>query len=245
MAVLSINRHVLAQVTFDSAAFGGLCSVIHQFPEPGGWQGAVTLNKRVVAGFILIIDAQSENAQVDIDVAELAAPGARSGHRALPEFRVKPKGYAVFHASSGPAGYAVTLAPLDPRQTSAARYDTAHLQPGDFFVVSVLRPGQYVAKIPGERAEAAIEVVPLKTREGHPFRAGEPARVTANKDSFDPKQAKLNATEGLIFLAKGADRITMELARPEAGEGRPKPRWTNPKLIWKQRGPAGAARPKR
>jgi hypothetical protein len=102
--VLSVNPHVLAQVTFDSAAFGGLCSVIHEFCDPGGWQGTIMHDKSVVGAFVLIVDPNSENVQANIDVGELGAPGACSVHTALPEFRVKPQGYAVFHASSDSSG---------------------------------------------------------------------------------------------------------------------------------------------
>jgi hypothetical protein len=140
----------------------------------------------------------------------------------------------------------VTLVRFD-RKSRDARYQTAHLQPGDFFVLTVLRPGQYLAKIPGEKAEATINVAALKTREGQPFCAGEPARVTAEKATFDPKQIKMNATEGLIFVAQGAERIVLELAKPAEEEPRPKPkpRWTNPRLIWTGQGkppPSGRAK---
>jgi hypothetical protein len=65
--------------------------------------------------------------------------------------------------------------------------------------------------------------------------------VTVTKDAFAPKHVKMNATEGLIFVAEGAHRITLELEKPAGDDDRPKPRWTNPRLIWKDRAGASPA----
>ena len=136
------NRYLFTQIGLDSGSLTALGVVMHCFDKPGLYRGQVRRGEDDAGAFLLSVDADSPQMQVDIDLAHLATPDDCCDGKRSAGYVVNPRGYAVFHVSDGPGGFHVLVAREDSARGEAA-FDSRELHDGDMFAAHDLRPGAY------------------------------------------------------------------------------------------------------
>jgi hypothetical protein len=225
-----LNRQLLNTNSFDSGALGMLDMVVHQFSYPARYHAVVMRGGHTVAEVPFTVDEKSEAMQLDIDLAQAERDAGDKPHdcrchdETQPAAVVSPKGYVLFHASSG-TGYSVVVS----NENDKTRFDSTQLGKGDLFALSLLEPAVYslantVNDAAGEiyvtfTAEAAKRIHELETRY---------VNVTAKK--FDPDRIEVSSTQGLVFRLEAPGRIVIAKKGGGYVEERSKPviRWKNP-----------------
>lgn len=237
-----VNLALLNTTRFDSGALGMLAMVIHQFSEPGRYRGSVLRAGSTVGDLDIMVDEKSDVMQLDIDLAAIAKQPRPDAHNcdchaesSSPPRVVSPKGYVLFHASSG-SGFSVNLSHVSGK----SKFDSTQLDKGDLFACSLLEPAQYQGLNTRTKAQLEIAVVfPTDLKEGMSARlkAAESMNIKVQDGAFQP--AKLNAisTQGLVFQINETARIVIE---KKSGGGDTK-QFVGPKARWQKFSPAPAA----
>lgn len=249
-----INQQLIAQTTLDSGALTMLGAVIHNFPEPGEYHGAVLNGKQLAATFRLTVEEQSPATQVNIDLAALTGPLSdrpssececqverREGEpESAPHFVVNPRGHALFYVSQGKGGFAVKVNRVNEQRIL---FDSRELQDGDLFAATLIRPGLYsVTNVPTRSRGEVVVGYPKMGKTA--FSPSEPATIeAANKGLFvvaGGKDAKLDKlrlepAQGQLYRIRVPSRIKIELTKPDDG---PKDKQPPGLLAWRrQAGP--------
>lgn len=234
----SVNHHLYTQTSLDSGALTMLGAVIHRFPERGDYLG-VAVQGRQRRSFRLTVDDDSPAMQANIDLATLDSPPTRGesdcgkdeGAARGRHFVVNPKGYALFHVSRGRGGYAVRVGRSSEREEGQV-FDSAELQSGDLFAVTLIRPGTYsVANLP---TEARGEIVVAYPRiEGGERRQPEPVYIECTEGALRPDRIHIEPAQGQVYRFRTPSRIAIELVRPDDGPEPPRgpgrtTRWRRP-----------------
>jgi hypothetical protein len=221
-----VNLELLKTTSFDSGSLGMLAMVLHQFSSAGRYHVAIMERGRAVTDVHFEVNEESEVMQLDIDLAQAvrnarARPedcGCKSKKQATPV--VSPKGYVLFHASSG-NGYSVTVA----GRGDEVVFDSTKLTDGDLFAVSLLEPTSY--SMTNTLGSAAGEIVVSLTPEmAKQINALETRYIDVSEQTFDPERIELTSSQGLVFRIKGTARILIQKKDPSPTE-RVKPliRW--------------------
>jgi hypothetical protein len=219
---MTFDRNLFTQIGLDSGSLTMLGTVVHSFGEPGEYRGSVRRGKEGAAVFYISVDKNSPVAQVNIDLAALTNPPAATskcckGDGPEQRFTVNPKGYAVFHVSSGAGGFDVHVrkAEEDPK---AKIFDSRELGEGDIFSAVILRPGTYsVTNLVTKTQAEAIVAYPKIGKTA--YRPPAPVRVESTRDAFAPRRIELHPGQGLIFDCKAPSRVMIELVKPDDGPG--------------------------
>jgi hypothetical protein len=243
-----VNLALLNTTRFDSGALGMLAMVIHQFSEPGRYRGSVLRAGSTVGDLDIMVDEKSDVMQLDIDLAAIAkqprpdaqsAKDARDCHchpeSSSPPRVVSPKGYVLFHASSG-SGFSVNLSHVSGK----SKFDSTQLDKGDLFACSLLEPAQYQGLNTRTKAQLEIAVVfPTDLKEGMSARlkAAESMNVKVQDGAFQPAKLNVISTQGLVFQINEVARIVIE---KKSGGGDTK-QFVGPKARWQKFSPAPAA----
>jgi hypothetical protein len=209
----------------DSGSLTMLGTVTHQFPEPGEYRGSVHKGEETESVFYVNVDKNSPVAQVNIDLSEVqkkvaqvsdCCSSGQGGYR----YSVNPKGFALFHLSSGAGGYYVHVrkADEDPKQKV---FDSRKLEEGDVFSAVIIRPGAYSLSNESTKARAEFSVAYPKIGKVA-YRPPKPIRVDCTRDSFEPKKFDLQPGQAILFHFKTPSRIRIELVKPDDGPRRPK-----------------------
>lgn len=202
-----------------------LAAVAHTFTGSGEYRGAVHLGEKVESVFYIKADKNSPVAQVNVDLAVLTAVAAQGGSCCCPEskevpnkFVVNPKGYAVFHVSSGSGGYYVHLrkADEDPKQKV---FDTRKLEEGDIYSAVVLRPGRYSVTNTLSKAGAELTVHYLSVSKTA-YRPPAPVRVDVGDKGFEPRKIEVHPGQGILFHFSQPSRIKIDLVKADDGPRR-------------------------
>jgi hypothetical protein len=219
-----VNLQLLKTTTFDSGALGMLTMVLHQFRSDGHYQAAIMQQGLAVTDVDFEVDEKSEMMQLNIDLAQTVRKS-----KARPEdccFKsekqpvgvVSPKGYVLFHASSGD-GYSVTVSNTEGKVV----FDSTKLGDGDLFAVSLLEPGKYsmantIGSVEGEivvslAPEAAKRISTLET-------------LHIDMGEKETKHIEVTSSQGLVFHIKDSARILIERGyAPPQKPGKPVIRW--------------------
>ena len=253
-----INHQLISQTVIDSGDLAMLGAVIHNFPDPGDYYVAVLADNLIVATHTLRVDQNVTAMQVNIDLAppvsgtsDRTAAGCdckdekTRGLDDSPCYAVNPRGHVLFYVSRGTDGYAVQVNKVDDAKIL---FDSRHLQEGDLFAATLLRPGSYtITNVPaGYKSEVVVAYPkPGKT----PFKALTPVSIEATKGGLvvvaDGKEKKMDklgieATQGQLFKIKTPSRIRIELVEADDGPAEKRPASV---LSWnRQAGPIGTAR---
>jgi hypothetical protein len=225
-----INFELLKAATFDSGALGPLTMVLHQFRSDGNYRAAVTHAGRAVAEVTFQVEEKSESMQLDIDLARVEqAATARVRDCCSRENRqakrvVSPKGYVLFHASSG-YGYSVVASDDDGN----VAFDSTKLAAGDLFAVSFIEPTSY--SMVNKMGSASGEILVTLTRDAAKrIKNLETRSVQAGKKNFEASRIEVSATQGLVFHVKDLARIEIRKKEAAGGErARPVIRWRRPR----------------
>jgi hypothetical protein len=221
-----MNLQLLNTTTFDSGALGMLAMVLHQFRSAGHYRAAIMEQGHAVTDVDFEVNEKSEVMQLDIDLAQAvrnakARPGDCDCKSEKQTKRVvSPKGYVLFHASSG-GGYSVTASD----EGGKVVFDSTKLGDGDLFAVSVLEPATY--SMTNTTGSAAGEIVVSLTPEmAKQIKTLETRYIDVSEKKFDPERIELTSSQGLVFRIKDTARILIEKKYPSRAE-RTKPiiRW--------------------
>ena len=217
-----LDRNLFTQIGLDSGAVTMLGSVVHRFGEAGEYRGTVRSGDRLQATFYISVDPGCAVAELLIDLAKLTAPrspqddccGEEAGKK---RFIVHPRGYAVFHVSSGAGGYHVNIRRADEKREVPA-YDTRALQPQDIFAGVLLRPGTYTIRnlLTHASAEATVSY-PVSGETA--YRPPAPMSVEVG-DTIEPRHLELRPAQGFNMHVKVPARIKIELTKPDDGPSR-------------------------
>lgn len=222
----TFDQNLFTQIGLDSGSLTLLASVVHSFPEPGAYRGAVHLGEKVESVFYINADNNSPVAQVNIDLGSLTAGPATSSaagcccedtaKNAANEFVVNPKGYAVFHVTSGAGGYYVHLrkADQDPNQKI---FDSRKLEEGDIYSAVILRPGRYsITNTLGKGTSGELTVhYPSVGKTA--YRPPAPLHVDVSEKGFQPHKIEVHPGQGILFHPRQPSRIKIELVKPDDG----------------------------
>lgn len=216
----TFDPNLFTEIARDSGALTILAVIVHSFGEPGEYRGTVRREEKTVATFYVSVDKACAVADTKIDLAKLASPTSDAGGCCPagdgPRFVVHPKGYAVFHVSSGAGGYAVNVRRADDNPEVKA-YDSRVLEPGDIFSTVLMRPGRYAIRNELSGAEAEVTVAyPVVGKV--PYKPP-PAQEVELGETIDPRRIQLQPVQGLNFRVDAPARIRIDLLEADDGPG--------------------------
>ncbi len=221
-----LNIPLFETMTFDSGSLGVLAMVLHQFSSPGYYRTSIMKQDCTVGEVDFEVNEKSEVMQLDIDLAQVnwktklksAGLGFKSGIQNAGI--VSPKGYVLFHVSSG-SGYSAMTSEREGR----AAFNSATLQDGDLFAVSLLEPAGYTMKNVLGSATGGI-VVTLTSKAAKSIKTLETCHIDVNQKKFNPERVELTASQGLVFHVKDSARILIEMKRAKVQKhAKPAIRW--------------------
>ena len=224
-----VNRRLLNSTNFDSGALGMLAMVVHQFPSPGHYHATVMRGGRAVAEVAFNVDEKSEAMQLDLDLAraERDADGKGSDccckDEKQPAAVVSPKGFVLFHASSG-TGYSVVVS----NESDESTFDSTRLGKGDLFALSLLEPAVYslADTIGGAAGEIYVTFTAETAKRLHQL---ETVHVGVSTRKFDMDRVEVASTQGLVFRCEAPARIVIA----KKGDGRKEERG-RPVIRWRK-----------
>lgn len=211
-----------------------LAMVLHQFSSPGRYRASISSRGRVHKSVHFDVDAKSDAMQLDIDLAGTTTSIDKACRAVIPcgqseepaRLVVSPKGYVLFHASSG-SGYSVIVSDSLGRVV----FNSSKLGNGDLFAVSLLEPGSYSVKNSVD-SSAAVASVTLPERMYGRMGELETQYIDVGEKKLDPQRIELISSQGLVFRIKSPARIVIAkepIAKGEATRGR-----TKPQVSWRK-----------
>ena len=222
-----VNRHLFTTSSVDSGALTMLGVVAHRFSEPGEYMGVVE-GGREPRSFRFVVDEDAPAMQVDVDLATLGAGSSadcgceRTSSEPGGRFAVNPRGYVLFHVSSGAGGYRVRVG----RGLDEIVFDSGRLEGEDVFAVTLIRAGTYSVRNVATDATAEIVVARARRRGGEGRTPLEPVTIECTEKGFRPAKIRIQPAQGQVYRFRTPSRIVIELVAPEApgAEGPPRPR---------------------
>jgi hypothetical protein len=217
----AVQPYLFHQIGLDSGSLTMLGTIVHRFAEPGEYRGVSLRTDKHDAVFYLTVEKGLATNQVNIDLATLqqSSPtscGCAAGTGSEGRFVLGANGYAVFHVSGGPGGFAVHVGPAADSPPEHREFDSVKLQNGDLFAATILRPGIYTASNLAQPKSAPVELnVAYPRSEKKPFQPPAAIRVKATARGFHPEgRVELFAMQGCIFVCEAPSRIKIELKQP-------------------------------
>lgn len=218
---IAVQPYLFHQIGLDSGSLTILGSIVHSFAEPGEYRGVCLRGDRRVGVFYLKVEKGLATNQVNIDLAALDASPADSCRCAeaaaggAGRFVLGANGYAVFHVSGGPGGFAVHVGRAADAPPEHREFDSVKLQKGDLFAATILRPGVYAVSNLAHKAASLELDVAYPRAEKKPFQPPAAVRIKSSERGFDPPgRAEIIAMQGCIFACAAPSRIKIELKRP-------------------------------
>lgn len=216
-----IDRNIFLQIGLDSGSLTILGAIIHNFPETGEYRGVLYRGTEIEGTFYIKVDKNSPVAQANIDLTKISQVKTEPS-KCCPEhqdprinFIVNPKGYVVFHVSSGSGGYHVNVKKIeeDPRKNL---FDSRKLDQRDIFSAIILRPGTYSVTnlLTKAKGEIIVSYPKIGKTAYHP---PAPIRVECSRETFEPTRVELQPGQGILYYFKVPSRIKIELLKPDDG----------------------------
>jgi len=232
MMLARVNLQLLKTTTFDSGALGMLAMVLHQFSSPGRYRISISNRGKVQRYITFDVDSKSEVMQLDIDLAgastsrekECTSEASR-GKRDEQAGILSPKGYVLFHASSG-SGYSATVSDSLGRVV----FNSTKLGNSDLFAVSLLEPGSYSMKNSIDSSGGEI-IVTLPEKMYGRMHELETKYVDVSEKKLDPQRMDLISSQGLVFRIKSPARIV--IAKESSAEKAERIR-SKPMVSWRK-----------
>jgi hypothetical protein len=221
-----LNLQLLKTSTFDSGALGMLAMVLHPFQSIGHYRATILHRGQGVTDVTFEVNEQSDTMQLDIDLFEAvrkanARPEACGCQdKAQIKKVVSPRGYVLFHASSG-SGYSVTVS----NERGEVVFDSTRLSKGDLFAVSLLEPAVYSMTNTLGSASGVI-TVDLPPEADRQIKTLETVYVDVGQERFEPERISLLSSQGLVFrIQSSATRVLVEKQQRESEPNQPVIRW--------------------
>jgi hypothetical protein len=221
-----LNMKLLNTNSHDSGALGPLAMVVHTFSQPGRYSGLVLRRGQPVGEIAFVVDEKSEAMQLDFDLSLSDPRGANPASdcgcdgKTSAVASVSPKGYVLFHASTG-AGYSVTVNHAEGKPV----FDSTRLEDNDLFAVSLLEPTAYRLENVLSGAKGNIKVS-FDEQIARSIRSLKTEYVDVRGKAFSKAQIALASTQGLVFRIVDTSRIVIvrEETAPST-RGKPMVRW--------------------
>ncbi len=219
---VTLDRNIFNQIGLDSGSLTMLGVVVHSFSSPGRYRGVLYHDGKAESVFYIESDPNSAASSVNIDLATLDQPGAEKcgcgapNHEPGKHFAVNPRGYAVFHVSKGPGGYAVRVDRAE--EQARMKFDTRELGEGDLFSAIIIRPGTYSVTNLMTKAKGEI-IVPYPKMGEAAYHPPNPLKIECTKSGFEPEKIHASPGQGQIYSFKTPSRIKIELLKPDDDHG--------------------------
>lgn len=193
-----VNMAAIGSVRSASDGLGPLDSVAHPL-QPGAYRGETWLGDVRLGTFALEVADQGDGEQIEVDLCsvserEAAAAAFRSG-----PVQGTPV-YAVFHCDHGNTGLYVIVRDKSGR---GVVFDSRKLQPGDYYIVTPVRPGVWTLAT-NKKAAGELEVQP-PTPAKAPRASAAGAMIKVDDKAFSPPRAQIVAGDGIAFEVGGKD----------------------------------------
>jgi hypothetical protein len=211
---MTLNRHLFTETGTDSGAINVLGTVVTRLREPGTYRIELFDGDQYLTHRTLVVSEEEHATQVDIDFASLPeVRGDRTHDRDCScsdhgTLRLREGGYLLLYVSQGPGGFAATVHDYTERETPA--FESRRLQGDEYFAVTLLRPGEYVARneVDGSEFEFAVTRPDV---EGTLEVPDEPLRVAVTDQAMKAEEYELEPPEGLVFEIETDARIVVEM----------------------------------
>lgn len=221
-----LNLQLLKTSTFDSGALGVLAMVLHQFQSTGHYRATILHRGQAVVDVTFEVNEQSDAMQLDIDLFEaVRKANARPedcGCKDKTQIKkvVSPRGYVLFHASSG-SGYSVTVS----NERGEVVFDSTRLSKGDLFAISLLEPAVY-SMMNTLSSTSGIITVELPAEADRQIKALETVYVNVGQERLEPERISLISSQGLVFrIQSSAARVVVEKQQSSPEPNQPVIRW--------------------
>lgn len=215
------NRYLFSQISLDSGALTILGTVLHNFSESGRYVINVWRGESLVGSKDLSVDPACTDMQVNFDLAHFDEEDKECCGDAATPLSVHPKGYAIFHVSSGAGGFAVTAGRVDTERPDKV-FDSRELQAGDMFAATILRPGIYSVANALARTKAKIAVAYPKVGQA-PYVPDKPVFIECTREGFQPPSIEVGAGQSQVFRIVVPTRLKIDLLKPDDGPGAGQP----------------------
>lgn len=214
---VQLNRGLFIGRQLDSSALTPTATLLHRFTEPGQYelfvradgQLAHRQSVQVVGKLGEPVENASAAYQINLDLTSLATPPP--GCDAPPPCVLNTGGVIGFYVSEGTAAYTVSIVQFTGEKKVTVLDSAQGLPEGDFFAVTLLRPGAYI--VTNTAADARMKVaVATPKRDG--YRPDQATLVQAARGAFDPAEASLVSGQTLVFQCQVPSRFVVELTEP-------------------------------
>lgn len=212
-----LNRFLLEQTYHDSGALVQPDFVVHPCTHAGRHQVDVQRHGKLITSIMLDVDPEHSDKQVSIDLAALQQPEQKEDcccHDKAPVYRVSQHGYALFYVGSGSGGYSVKSFPLNDGQEGAP-FDSQHLQQGDLFGTTLLRPGRYRLEDPPNKVSVILHVEAVKP--GRTRYVPPDALQLDIPELRKHKELRLQQAQGIVICAERDNRLLIQWDDKEPG----------------------------
>jgi len=221
-----VNSFAINAERLESSSLAPLAIVAHPFADEGTYVGQVMRGKHLVASLVFEVSGEVDKPQIDIDCAKfLPLPGPES-LRPI-RHKLSPGGYAMFYVSEGKGGFHIEITPRSRADMGddgqAGVFDSRKLGPGDLFIVSLIRPGEWIAKSGAAKAVISVSQ-PEKSRTPYQPKS-EANHITMGDSELSPASLSVGPGEGVVFdVTCPGTVVTVEMksADDQSEKNRPK-----------------------
>ncbi|HEX2764243.1 MAG TPA: hypothetical protein VHM92_10450 [Allosphingosinicella sp.] len=207
---MRVNLAAIGAVEFRSDRLGPLDSIAHPL-NPGIYHGDIWHGDTQVGSLTIQVAPGGSGDQVEIDLSEAVA-GGHLQYRGHSDDE-NPL-FVVFHSGGEASGFHVVL---DADERDGAHFDSRALQPGDYFIVTPVRPGRWKMTYGDQDAGAGMLTVAQAVPAAKPRQSASGAMIRADGRSFAPSTAKIVSGDGVVFEVTGQD-VAIRLS---SADGRP------------------------
>jgi hypothetical protein len=224
-----LNRAVFVNRPLDSGAITVLATLIHRFTEAGDYDLFIRRGEQTIArSSVQAVGPLPGTAVGDARPKSAAAGGANQfnidmatfGQSAVdcpqPALTLATGGMLGFYVSGGTGQYSVTLTRILGDKKVMVLDSTTGVPEGDFFAVTLVRPGVY--SITNRLADAQARIDVSLPQPGS-YRPREGTLVQAVRGRFEPAEMKLFSGQSLVFQCQTAAHFVVELIEPSPAIG--------------------------
>ncbi len=207
-----LNRAIFSARPLDSSALTVLSTLIHRFPEPGDYEVFIRRGGQLVQRAPVRVVKEDATYQINVDMAALDEAGG--GECCCDDdsaYVLNAGGVMTFHATRGTGAYNVSVTQLGEREKHTLLDSREVVPAGDWFAVTLVRPGLY--KVSAGDASAEIRVGMPKAGGG--YRTDEANLVELSKTGFRTKSARMLSGQTVVFQMSVPARVRVELVEPD------------------------------
>lgn len=219
-STMVLNRPVFTQHRFASFELTVLSTLIHRFGEAGTYQVTVTGGGQTRTDSLNVSTVGSHQ-QVNIDMSQPGnAAGAGFAAEGANGCCCEPAagrdlavgGVVAFYASAGTGSYQVSVTNLGEREKRVVLDSAKTVPQGDYFAVTLVRPGSYRMVDELSRAEAQAHVsIPERER----IDTQHVAMLKLGEGGFEPSSVRLHSGQSIFVECGQEARLLVELLDSE------------------------------